>query len=87
MESQDLKRGYVPGWTAHIKGKTIVVVLHHQSLLSKIWILSFWERWSPWVKVLLLTRLMHQRKNMALATDSSYLFQLKIIFPSRSELL
>lgn len=41
----------------------------------------------PWVKVLLLTRLMHQRKNMALATDSSYLFQLKIIFPSRSELL
>ena len=44
-------------------------------------------KYVPWVKVLLLTRLTHKRKNMSLALDSGFLFQLRIIFPSRFELL
>lgn len=59
----------------------------YNKAFSTCWFIFSSVNRSPWVKVLLLTRLMHQRKNMALATDSSYLFQLKIIFPSGSELL
>lgn len=44
-------------------------------------------KYVPWIKALLLTRLTHKRKNMGLAPDSSFLFQLRIIFPSRFELL
>lgn len=53
---------------------------------STFWFIFSSLNMSPWVTVLLLSRLLHQRKNMGLATDSSCLFQLKIIFPSRFEL-